>query len=40
MVWRSTAVKSNEVEITSMPRFVGLGILKLTCVTDLGYLAG
>ena len=40
MVWRSTAAKSNEVEIISMPRFVGRGILKLTCVTDLGYLAG
>jgi len=39
MVWRSTAAKSNEIEITSMRRFVGRGILKLTCVTDLGYLA-
>jgi len=40
MVWRSTAANSNEVEITFMPRFVGQVILKLTCVTNLGYLAG
>ena len=40
IVWRSTAATSNEVEITFMARFVGRGILKPTCVTDLGYLAG
>ena len=40
MVWRSTAAKSNEVEITSMPRFVCRGILNQTCITDLGYHAG
>jgi len=40
IVWRSTAAKPNEVEITFMPRFVGRGILKLICVRDRGYRAG
>ena len=40
IVWRSTAAKRNEVRMTLMPRFLGRGILKLTCVTDPGYLAG
>ena len=40
IVWRSTAAKPNEVEVTFIPRLVGQGILKLTYVTDRGYLAG
>ena len=40
IVWRSTAAKPNEVEISFMQRFAGQGKLKLTCVTDLGYFAG
>ena len=40
IVWRSTAAKPNEVEIIFMPPFVRLGIPKLPCVTDRGYLAG
>ena len=39
-VWRSTAAKPNEVEIIFMPPFVRLGIPKLPCVTDRGYLVG
>ena len=39
-VSRSTVAKPNEVDIIFMARFVGRGIVKLTCVTDLGYLAG
>jgi len=39
IVWRSTAAKSNEVEITFMRRFVGGGIPKLRLVTERGYLA-
>ena len=40
IVWRSTAAKPNVVEVTFIPRLVGQGILKLTYVTDRGYLAG
>ena len=40
IVWRSTAAKPNEIKITFMPHFVRWVIMKLTCVTDLGYLAG
>jgi len=40
IVWRSTAAKSNETGITFMPRFLGRGISKITCVTVRGYLAG
>jgi len=40
IVWRSTDAKPNEVEIIFMPPFVRLGIPKLPCVTDRGYLAG
>jgi len=39
-VSRSTVAKPNKVDITFMARFVGLCMLKPTCVTDLGYLAG
>ena len=39
-VWRSTAAKASEVEVTFITRLVGQGILKLTYVTDRGYLAG
>ena len=40
IVWRSTAAKPNEVEISFMQRFAGQGKLKLMCVTDRGYFAG
>ena len=40
IVWRSTAAKQNEVEMTFIMHFVGRGILKVNCVTDRGYLAG
>jgi len=40
IVRRSTAAKPNEVEMTFITHFVGRGILKLTCVTDRGYLVG
>ena len=40
IVWSSTAAKSNEAGITFMPRFLGRGISKITCVTVQGYLAG
>ena len=39
-VCRSTAMKPNHVRITFMPRFLGRGIPKITCVTGRGYLAG
>ena len=40
IVWRSTAAKPDETGITFMPRFLGRGISKITCVTVRGYLAG
>ena len=40
IVWRSTAAKPNEVKNTFIPYLVHQGILKLTYVTDRGYLAG
>ena len=40
IVWRSTAAKPNEVEITFKPHLVVRGISKRTCVRDRGYLAG
>ena len=40
IVWRSTAAKPDETGITFMPRFLGRGISKITCVTVQGYLAG
>jgi len=38
-VCRSTAGKPNDIEITFMPHFLGLGTLQITCITDHGYFA-
>jgi len=36
IVSRSTVAKRDKVDITFMARFVGRGILNITCVTDQG----